>query len=319
MGTLLLFRLISGVRVSRGKSRRSGGFLRVLGLSAPGLGCILQLLSFFFFSLDPIVWGQTLRENLADPAVVFPPGESLVYEVKWDPPAWMFFLPAMSAGQMTLQCQKHFQYGDRPAFLFSVNAFSSGFLPKLTGLTVNDYFESIVEAQNFCSMRMYKKTQEGKRRFEMTQTFNPGQTTGHLLIKDDSKSPARTTRDEEVKDLPPCVQDLVSIVYHARLHPLRVGETYPMVICETGKARKFNIFVRRKEMVNTAAGPVPALLIEGETQPGVLFKDGGRFSVWATDDPRKIPLHYEINVKLGRVFGDLVYWPGTGNRVKKNQ
>lgn len=263
--------------------------------------------------------GQAPPENLADPAVVFPPGESLVYEVKWDPPSWMFFLPTLSAGQMTLRCQNHFQYQDRPAYLFSVDAISSGFLSRLTGLTVNDYFESMVEVQNFCSLRMYKKTQEGKRRFEMIQTFHPGQTTGHLLIKDDSKSPPRTTRDEEVKDLPPCVQDLVSIVYHARLHPLRVGESYPMVICETGKAREFSLFVRRKEWVNTAGGPVSALLIEGDTQPNVLFKDGGRFSVWATDDPRKIPVRYEINVKLGRVFGDLVHLPGTGNPVRKSQ
>ncbi len=148
----------------------------------------------------------------------------------------------------------------------------------------------------------------------MTQTFQPGQTTGHLLIKDDSKSPPRVTRDDDVKDLPPCVQDLVSIVYHARLHPLKVGETYPMVICETGKARKFDIFVRKKEVVNTPFGPVPALLIEGETKPGVLFKEGGRFTVWASDDIRKIPLRYEIHVKLGRVFGDLLHMPGPGEK-----
>jgi hypothetical protein len=310
---------ISEQQFWRRKIRCIADFLRTLYWPAPGLRRRFLPLSFCFFLFAPVVRGESVGESLADPAIVFPPGESLTYEVKWDPPVWMFFLPTMSAGQMTLQCQKHFQFQDQSAFLFSANAFSSGFLPKLTGLTVNDYFESIVEAKNFCSMRMYKKTQEGKRLFEMTQTFNPGQTTGYLLIKDDSKSPPRTTRDEEVNDLPPCVQDLVSIVYHARLHPLRVGEKYPMVICESGKARKFNIFVRRKEMVNTSVGQVSALLIEGETLPGVLFKEGGRFSVWATDDERKIPLRYEINVKLGRVFGDLLKYPPPTEPVKKSQ
>jgi hypothetical protein len=218
----------------------------------------------------------------------------------------MFFLPSFTAGQMTLRCQKHFQYQGRGAYLFSADAVSSGFLPKLTGLTVNDYFESIVEAENFCSMRMYKKTQEGKRRFEMTQTFHPGQTTGHLLIQDGRKDPPKITRDDEVQNLPPCVQDLVSVVYHARLRPLQPGGTYPVTLCETGKLRNFEIRVSRGESLKTLVGTLPTLRVDGVSKPGVLFKEGGHFAIWVTDDQRKIPVRYEIKVKLGRVFGDLI-------------
>jgi hypothetical protein len=218
----------------------------------------------------------------------------------------MFFLPSFTAGQMTLRCQKHFEYMGSGAYLFSANAVSSGFLPKLTGLTVNDYFESIVETKNFCSLRMYKRTQEGKRRFEMTQTFYPGQTTGHLLIKDGRTNPPKTTRDEAVQNLPPCVQDLVSVVYHSRLRPLQPGRTYPITICETGKPREFEIRVSRGESLKTLVGTGPTLRVDGSSKPGVLFKDGGNFIIWVTHDQRKIPVRYEIRVKLGRVFGDLV-------------
>jgi hypothetical protein len=256
-----------------------------------------------------LIWsGQCQAQNPPTPAptLVFPPGETLVYEVKWDPPPWMFFFPTMTAGQITLRCQKYFEYHESPAFLFSATAVSSGFLPKVTGLTVNDYFESIVEQKNFCSMRMYKKTQEGKRNFEMTQTFNPGQTTGHLVISDGSKNPPKVTRDEEIQGLPDCVQDLVSVVYHNRLRPMQVGGRYPVVISETGKIKTLEIVVRKRETLPTLLGTIPTLLIEGQSQPGMLFRDGGQVLIWVTDDQRKIPVRYEIKVKLGRVFGDLI-------------
>jgi hypothetical protein len=250
-------------------------------------------------------------EKLANPATVFPPGESLKYEVKWDPPAWLFFVPTFSAGQITMQCPKYFQYQDRQAYLFSATAISSGFLPKLTGLTVNDYFESMVDAHSFCSLRMYKKTQEGKRLREVTQTFTPGQTTGHLLISDGSKTPPAILKDEEVQHLPGCVQDILSVVYHCRLRPLQVGRSYLVTICETGAVKNLTIFVKQREILNTSAGPIRALRIEAISKVGGLFKDGGQITIWATDDQRKIPIRYEIKVKLGRVFGDLVKMENT--------
>jgi hypothetical protein len=245
-------------------------------------------------------------ETLTNPNQVFPDGEVLVYDVKWDPPAWMFFVPSLTAGQMTLICQKVPDFRNKPAYKFSVKAVSSGFLPKLTGLTVNDYFESIVEQDGFCSMQMYQKTQEGKRLREMTQQFNPGQTTGKLQLLDTGKNPPRTIKDETMNGLPPCVQDMVSALYHSRMRPLQVGGTYPVTICETSAPKTMEIRVTRRETLKTCLGTIPTLVVEGAAKPGVLFKDGGQLLIWATDDQRKIPVHYEIKVKMGRVFGDLL-------------
>lgn len=245
-------------------------------------------------------------ETLGNPEQVFPNGESLTYEVKWDPPPWMFFLPSMTAGQMTLQTQKLPQYRNKPAYMFTVKALSSGFLPKLTGLTVNDYFESIVEADGFCSMRMYQKTQEGKRFREMTQTFYPGQTSGQLQYLDTGTNPPRTIKDETVTNLSPCVRDMVSAMYHSRMRPLQIGGNYTVMICETSGPKPFEIHIAGREMRQTCLGNISTIVVEGTAKPGLLFKDGGQVTIWATDDQRKIPVHYEIKVKLGRVFGDLI-------------
>jgi hypothetical protein len=36
-----------------------------------------------------------------------------------------------------------------------------------------------------------------------------------------------------------------------------------------------------------------------------MFKGGGTFLLWLSDDERKLPVRFEAKVKLGRVFGSV--------------
>ena len=38
---------------------------------------------------------------------------------------------------------------------------------------------------------------------------------------------------------------------------------------------------------------------------GGLFKEGGQFKIWFSADEKKVPVQFEVKVKLGRVFGEL--------------
>jgi hypothetical protein len=38
---------------------------------------------------------------------------------------------------------------------------------------------------------------------------------------------------------------------------------------------------------------------------GALFKGGGTFVVWFSNDARQMPVKFEAKVKLGKVFGTL--------------
>jgi hypothetical protein len=38
---------------------------------------------------------------------------------------------------------------------------------------------------------------------------------------------------------------------------------------------------------------------------GGLFRDGGTFIVWLSDDQNRIPIKFEAKVKLGKVFGSI--------------
>lgn len=239
------------------------------------------------------------------PTEVFPEGETLVYEVRWDPPAWMFFLPTISAGEMTLRFQDHGSHEGRPAYRISARAISSGFLPKLTGVVVDDSFESVVDAQEFCSCQMTKKLREGKRQRDIFLTFDRAKGKGHFRAYDVSKSPPVELKNEEVKSVPNCVQDILSAIYVTRLRELRLGEKYPLAVSDDGVVKQVEVNVRKKEPVDAIAGQFPALKLETISVLGGLFKGGGTFLVWMSDDERKIPVKFEAKVKLGKVFGTI--------------
>ena len=170
-------------------------------------------------SLSPLL--TAAASNLRPPAEVIPPGETLVYEIRWDPPAWMFFLPTISAGELTIQFQHDARLDGKAVHRIVARAISSGFFPKLTGVTVDDSFESIVDPRGFGSLRMTKKLREGKRLRDIVLTFDAERGTGHYLAYDAAKSPPEQLKDEEVKDVPACVQDILSGIYVTRLQELR--------------------------------------------------------------------------------------------------
>ncbi len=255
--------------------------------------------------------GSATLPSMAKPAplraprdMVFP-GETLVYEVRWDPPGWMFFLPTISAGEMTLRFQDQISYKGKPAYKITADAVSSGFLPKITGITVKDYFESIVDASEFCSFRMTKKTREGNRLRDIFLTFDRENGRGHFLAYDMSKTPPVELRNEEVENVPRCVQDLLSAIYHTRLRELEVGGNYPLTVSDNGLVKEIQVKVTKRETVSTGAGSFRALKIETISVFGGLLRQGGTFVVWLADDGSRTPVRFEAKVKLGKVFGTI--------------
>jgi len=247
--------------------------------------------------------------DLRNPSEVFPGGETLVYEVRWDPPAWLFFIPTISAGEMTLKFEKGVDDGGRPIFRITADAVSAGVLPRLTGITVKDHFESLVAAEGFCSNRFTKITREGRRHRDVVLTFDQESHRGRYLAYDAAHKPPRELKNEELEDLPPCVQDFLSAIYRTRLRGLRVGENYPLHVSDNGVVKEVDIRAVRREQVEAIAGTWSAIRID-TVSVGGLFKGGGSFVLWFSDDGASIPVKYEAQVKFGKLFGTIKHMEG---------
>ena len=215
----------------------------------------------------------------------------------------MFFLPTISAGELTIQFEHEARLESKAAHRIMARAVSSGFFPKLTGISVDDSFESIVDTNGFCSLKMTKKLREGKRLRDIVLTFDPKSGTGHYLAYDAAKTPPAQLKDEEVKNVPACVQDILSGIYVTRLQELRSGNKFPLVVSDDGTVKQVEVRVKEKETVQAIAGQFSAWKVETISVFGGLFKGGGSFLVWFSDDAHRVPVKFEAKVKVGRVFG----------------
>jgi len=241
--------------------------------------------------------------NLRPVSEVIPPGEVLVYEIRWDPPAWMFFLPTISAGELTIQFEHDARLEGKSVHRIAARAVSSGFFPKVTGISVDDSFESIVDTNGFCSLKMTKKLREGKRLRDIVLTFDEKSGTGHYLAYDAAKTPPAQLKNEEVKNVPACVQDILSGIYVTRLQELRSGNKFLLVVSDDGTVKQVEVRVKERETVEAIAGQFSAWKVETISVFGGLFKGGGSFLVWFSDDAYRVPVKFEAKVKVGRVFG----------------
>jgi hypothetical protein len=235
-------------------------------------------------------------------------GETLTYDIKWNPPLWLLVLPGTyHAGVLTLKVDKKFDYQGRPAYRLTADAKSSGTLPRAAGVKIEDYFESILDAKDLCSQRITKRIREGKRKRDIEIIFYKSTRTVSFHEVDVSKNPPQEKK-QELKEVPACVQDVLSVIYAARLKAMEPGDTYPISVSDDGKVKDVQIKVLKRERIKMQDGQeesVRALKLQVLALFGGLYKSTGNFFIWVSDDDKKIPLKFDAKAKLGRVFGFL--------------
>lgn len=261
-------------------------------------------LSILFALLLAVTVSPSTLENLSrNSKDRFLAGETLVYEVQWEPPPWMLFIPPITAGDITFHFDEHVVPGSMPTQRFTATAVSSGFFPSLTGISVNDSFESVVDIEKFCSLQMTKKLREGKRQRDIFLTFDSRSRKSHYEAFDVSKSPKIQLKNEELNDVPECVQDILSAIYFVRLQEMKPELQFPITIGDDGRIKEIQIKVLKAESVDVLGRKNAALKLEAKSVFGGLFKESGTFYVWVSDDANKVPLKFEAKIKLGKVSG----------------
>lgn len=230
--------------------------------------------------------------------------ERLEYVVKWDPPGWMFFIPEVTAGKLAFSIKEGAAEKGEPVHRLQGSAISTSSL-----LKVNDIFDSTSQGADLCTLRMLKRTHEGKRHREVEVQIDKEKKNARVVEKDIGVEPARTLRDETIKDFPACATDLLGALYRVRLFPLEAGGTYRILLTDNGRTNEVTLKPLRKEYIKNEAGFFSTQKVEVQSFFGGLFKQKGSFYIWFTEDQRHLPVKFEMKVKLGKVYGNLVKPP----------
>ena len=184
-----------------------------------------------------------------------------------------------------------------------MEAVSAGRLVEVAKISVRNRFESIVDARNFHSYRIFREHREGKRKRDLLSVFDYRSDTAFFRDLDVSKDPPRELHSRTSDGMPGPVTDLLSAIYVARLHRLEDGSRYRAHLADRGKFKDLLVRVEETERVELRIGAFDTVRLRVE---GGILSPGRTLRVWYSRDPLRVPVKFEAEVKFGRVYGELI-------------
>lgn len=166
---------------------------------------------------------------------------------------------------------------------------AKGLLLRIFGLSVNDRFETLVDAKDFRMRAVLREIEEGKKHNLQTGLFDYEKNEARYRTMD-LNAPQNPPRDKLVK-LEPEMQDLLSAIYLLRLQEMKEGALYKFPLVYEGERREFDLLVHGREEVETDLGKFKTIKLEPKLfGPGRLSAREGEFWMWVTDDAAHIPV-----------------------------
>jgi hypothetical protein len=249
--------------------------------------------------------GQKIETSTSDRAAVPYIGERLVYKIEWDPPWYFFFLPTLDAGEAVVELVGEVDYNNRKALRIQFRAHSSGAMVKMSGLKIEDEYTFLADPETFCTLSASETIREGKRKRQIDVQYLRETRQLHIREVDEAAAPTRVKKDETRSDIPECVHDPLSALYLFRQTTLRENFSSTFVLANDDKIREVRSVVEKQEIIQTSSGKAAVWRINTAALMGGLFKEGGQFKIWLSEDAKKVPIQFEVKVRLGRIFGKL--------------
>ena len=208
--------------------------------------------------------------------------QKFVYSVQWH---------FLNAGTSTVEMQPA-ESGARVV----ATADSHGMPDKI--FKVHDLFSASLDTATFCTRRVEKHSEEGKKQYEETVALDYPHGKSRVDVKD--VKTAETKHSDF--DIPPCVTDVISGFFYVASLPLEPGYSEIFPVNDNGKTTDVEVKVEARDRVKSPLGQFDTLRVKAEPLSGPM-KGKGVLWVWFTDDERHIPV--QMKSKLG--FATLLF------------
>jgi hypothetical protein len=253
---------------------------------------------------------KVLAPNRAHKQLPFPTSEKLTYELR------LTRLPlSINAGTIVFQSvgitsqpmidklEFPSSPGDQLLHL-QATITAKGLVLRIFGLSVNDRFETLVDAKDFRMRAVLREIQEGKKHNLQTGLFGYEKNEASYRTQD-LNAPQNPPREKLVK-LEPDMQDLLSAFYLLRLQELKEGHLYKFPLVYEGERKDFDLLVQGREEVETDLGKFKTIQIQaGLFGPGRLSTREGEFFVWVTDDTTHLPVKLQAKTSGATITASL--------------
>ena len=184
-------------------------------------------------------------------------------------------------------------------FVFKAEIASKGFFTRLFNLNFKERVESVVEPLSFTVQRTNILDEQGKRIRTTESTFD--RSKGQMLwTQRDPNNPTREPR-QITTEFSGQLQDVLSAIYFIRTQQLQVGKSFDMFIADGGRVYKVPVHVKEKRRIKTILGRVDAVRVEPDLfgPDRIVDEEKGEFSLWLTDDQRRVPVIAKLKTDYG--------------------
>lgn len=225
----------------------------------------------------------------------FEPVEELHFEAEFS----RALLRKLDVADLKFHASRSEAPDDQYALTFKAEVTSKGFFARLFNLKFRERVESIVEPLTFTVKKTTILDEQGKRVRATESTFDrsKGQMTWTLRDPNNPNSEPRHATTEFSGQL----QDVLSAIYFIRTQPLEVGKSFDIFIGDGGRVYTIPVKVLERKRMKTVLGRVNVLRVNAELfgPERLIDNEQGEFSIWITDDARRLPVGGRVKTDYG--------------------
>jgi Protein of unknown function (DUF3108) len=145
------------------------------------------------------------------------------------------------------------------------------------------------------------RTRSSKNRTHASITFDHDKREADYI---DHLKPARSSTLIVPEGRP---MDLMTALIQTRVWSLKAGDSRDVLVLFDDDFYSLKITAEREETISTPNGPRKALLLAPRMigKPKGMFRRGGEVRVWVSADADRLPLRFEVKLKVGTAFAVL--------------
>lgn len=271
--------------------------------AASGFAFSHPLSAMRFLSLLPLWLLVVLASARADdPVALLRPGEALTYRVGWG----VFG----HAGELKISAQEETIDGAQRLRVSATSA-TRGFVRALYSFDGDTW--SLFDPRDGRLLGAEATTQSSKKKTHASITFDYDQREGRYI---DHLKTSRTTTVPLPEGTP---LDLFTALNQTRVWKLAPGESREVPVLFDDEFYQLKITAEREETISTPDGPRAATLLIPRMigKPKGMFRRGGEVRVWVSADEKRLPLRFEVKLKVGTAFAVLTEYSPPPEKEKQ--
>ncbi len=218
------------------------------------------------------------------------PGEALSYNVGWGPMG--------HAGEIKIVAKTEVVNGQAQLLINTITR-TSGFIRKLLRFDGTAQTRFDARSGRLLSAAASSTSKNKNTQASMTLDYAKREIgyVDHLEPKRSSTLPLPAGEP----------MDLITALIQSRSWDLELGQSHDALVMFDNQFYPLKITAEREETISTANGPRRALLLIPRMvgTPKGMFRKGGEVRVWVSTDHNRLPLRFEVRLKVGTAYATL--------------